>query len=155
VFSVQQNVARFEVTVNHATSVQIGYRLYECSKEEMNFVKRQRATLQARTQRPTFNIWCYQKEASLLFAKFNQGQDMLMLDISADFSLAQESLAGGDIMYQVGANNLHSNLPPKSSSLPRQVHLAHAPYIDTTHQVVIAKLLYLQPSGYRALLLFY
>ena len=99
----------------------------------MYLLQRQRAVLQAASKIAAFNIGGNKEKAPLFLAKLEQRQDMLVLQVSADFGLAQKALACRNIVNQVFADNFNRYLAIKSRALPRQVDLAHPANIDVAH----------------------
>jgi hypothetical protein len=81
----------------------------------------------------------------LLLTKFEQRQDVIMLQIRSDFGLTQKALTSQSIVHEIRTDNLDSNFTSKSTPLMRQIDLAHATHIDTPYQIIITKFLQSKP----------
>src|SRR5579885_585387 len=134
---VEQDVTGLEVAMDHAAFMNVGHSAQQRCEELLDFRERQGTVVQALGQRAAFNIGCNQEEASLLFTELEEGQDVLVLEMRTDLRLTKKAFAGRQIVYQVGANDLHGHLAPECGPLARQVDLAHASYIDAPDQFVV------------------
>jgi hypothetical protein len=75
---VEQDIARLEVAMNNAPSMDVCYRLHQRGEEVLHLHHRQGTSVQALGQRTTGDIRCHQEEPALNLAKFKQGQNMVV-----------------------------------------------------------------------------
>src|SRR5260370_22382223 len=129
----EQDVAGFQIAVDHTPPMDVGDGIDQRRKELTYLWQRQRAILQAMSKVAALDIGSDKEKTPLYLAKLEQWQNMLMLQVSADFGFAQKALARRNIVNQVFTDNFDRYFTIKSRALPCQVDLAHAANVDATH----------------------
>src|SRR5260370_12300239 len=119
--------------VDHAPPMDVGNGIDQRRKQLMYLWQRQRAILQAMSKVAALDIGSDKEKTPPFLAKLEQWQNMLMLQISADFGFPQKALARRNIVNQVFTDTFARYFTIKSRALPCQVDLAHAANIDATH----------------------